>query len=107
MEMPIKTTENWITKLEGRFALGSLKQDSLDFRKADDLIQLGATFQYKNDTNLAKWNPTAALTLRTQFADGFDYGTSPRNQGVILFCPGSVNSKLSVSRINHSPGFHG
>ena len=80
-----RTTENWITKHEGRFALGSLKQDSLDFRKADDVIKLSSTFQYKNDTNFAKWNPTASFTLRTQFAEGFDYGTSPENKGIRVF----------------------
>ena len=92
-----KTTENWITKLEGRFALGFLKQDTVDVRKADDLIQLGATFQYKNDAGLAKWNPTAALTLRTQFADGFDFSTSPETKVSSFFAPAVLTQTLGFT----------
>ena len=92
-----RTTESWITKHEARFALGSLKQDTLEFRKADDLIQLSSTFQYKNDTNFAKWNPTASFTLRTQFADGFDYGTSPETKVSQFFSPAILTQTLGFT----------
>ena len=92
-----RTTENWITKHEGRFALGSLKQDTLDFQKADDLIQLSSTFQYKNETNFAKWNPTASFTLRTQFVDGFDYSTSPETKVSDFFSPAVLTQTIGLT----------
>ena len=92
-----RTTENWITKHEGRFALGSLKQDDEDFRKADDLIQLSSTFQYKNDTNFAKWNPTASFTLRTQFADGFEYTDTTQTKVSAFFSPAILTQTLGFT----------
>ncbi|MBX2821625.1 MAG: DUF3078 domain-containing protein [Rhodothermaceae bacterium] len=93
----VRTTESWITKHEARFALGSLKQDSLEFRKADDLIQLSSTFQYKNATNFAKWNPTASFTLRTQFAEGFDYSSDPEVKVSSFFSPATLTQTLGFT----------
>ena len=92
-----RTTANWITKHEGRFALGSLKQDTLDFRKADDLIQLSSTFQYKNDRGLAKWNPTASFTLRTQFIDGFDYSGEEEVRVSSFFAPATLTQTIGLT----------
>ena len=86
-----------IQKHELRLALGSLKQDSLEFRKADDLIQWASTFEYFNDTNFAKWHPTASFTLRTQFADGFDYGTSPETKVSSFFAPATLTQTLGFT----------
>ena len=92
-----RTTESWITKHEGRFALGSLKQDDDDFRKADDLIFLSSTFQFKNDTNFAKWNPTASLTFRSQFVDGFEYTDSTQTKISALFSPAYLTQTLGFT----------
>ena len=92
-----RTTEHWIQKHEGRFAIGALKQDTLDVRKADDIISLSSTFQYKNDTNFAKFQPTLSLTLRTQFADGFDYSTSPETKVSSFFSPAVLTQTLGLT----------
>ena len=88
---------SWIQKHELRLALGSLKQDSLEFRKADDLIQWASTFEYFNETNFAKWHPTASFTLRTQFADGFDYGTNPETKVSSFFAPATLTQTLGFT----------
>ena len=57
-------------KHEARFAFGLLKQDSLDFRKAEDLIRYAFALQYRG---FGVVQPTLTLAARTQFAAGFDY----------------------------------
>ena len=57
-------------KHEARFAFGLLKQDSLDFRKAEDLIRYAFALQYRG---FGVVQPTLTLVARTQFAAGFDY----------------------------------
>jgi hypothetical protein len=56
-----------------RLAFGVLKQDTLDLRKADDVLRYAGTVQYR----LGAIRPTLALELRTQFAKGFDYNPEP------------------------------
>ena len=92
-----RTTQSWIQKHEMRLALGSLKQDSLDFRKADDLIQWSSTFQYQNDDNFAKWHPTGAFELRTQFANGFDYGGAEPVKVSAFFSPATLSQTLGFT----------
>lgn len=60
-------------KHEARFAYGLLKQDSLDFRKAEDLMRYGLTVQYRGWGVL---QPTLSLAARSQFAPGYDYSPS-------------------------------
>lgn len=88
---------NWIQKHELRLALGSLKQDTLEFRKADDLIQYNGTWQYQNDDNFARWHPTGALEFRTQFANGFDYGGTSPVKVSAMFSPAIVTETLGFS----------
>lgn len=92
-----KISENWLLKHDLRLALGSLKQDSLDFRKADDLIQYTGTFEYKNEDAFAKWHPTAALTFRSQFADGFNYKTSPETKVSTTLTPAILTQTLGFT----------
>lgn len=92
-----KVSENWLLKHDVRLALGSLKQDSLDFRKADDLIQYTGTFEYKNEDAFAKWHPTAALTFRSQFADGFNYKTSPETKVSTTLTPAILTQTLGFT----------
>ena len=88
---------NWKTTHEMRLALGSLKQDSLEFRKADDLIQWQSAFEYFNDTNFAKWHPTGSFTLRTQFADGFNYDTFPETKVSSFFAPATLTQTIGFT----------
>ncbi|MFK7845320.1 MAG: DUF3078 domain-containing protein [Rhodothermales bacterium] len=92
-----RTTQNWIQKHEMRLALGSLKQDSTDFRKADDLIQFLLTFQYQNDDTFAKWHPTGAFELRTQFANGFDYSGAEAVKVSALFSPATLQQTFGFT----------
>ncbi|HMB93569.1 MAG TPA: DUF3078 domain-containing protein [Rhodothermales bacterium] len=70
-------TERLEQVYQARFAFGLVKQDTLDFRKAEDLILLAATFQYKGDGFFKQFRPTVAADLRTQFAEGFNYDENP------------------------------
>ena len=60
-----------------RLALGFIRQSDLGLRKADDLIRLGAALQYEGGGFFHHFNPTAAVTARTQFAAGFNYDEVP------------------------------
>jgi hypothetical protein len=57
-------------KHEARLAFGLLKQDSLDFRKAEDLIRYAFALQYQG---FGVIQPTLTVEARTQFAPGYDY----------------------------------
>jgi hypothetical protein len=53
-----------------RLSYGVVKQDTLQLRKAADLIRYGFQLQY---TGTGDFQPTFATDLRTQFAPGYDY----------------------------------
>ena len=72
-----RTTDAWTQKHELRLTYGVVKQDTLDFRKAEDLIQLQSSVQYAGGGFFAKFQPTLAGALRTQFAPGFNFDTDP------------------------------
>ena len=57
-----------------RLAFGLVKQDTLQFRKAVDVIRYAFQFQY---TGTGDFQPTFATDIRTQFAAGFDYDPDP------------------------------
>ncbi|CAN5629931.1 hypothetical protein BH23BAC4_BH23BAC4_12970 [soil metagenome] len=59
---------------ESRLAYGQIRQDTLGFRKATDLIRYGYELVTNGDL---RWRPTLALTARTQFTAGFDYDPTP------------------------------
>jgi hypothetical protein len=72
-----RTTRRWEQTYDLRLALGFIQQDTLDVRKADDLIKLGAALQYEGDGFFDRFNPTVAATARTQFAGGYNYDEVP------------------------------
>lgn len=72
-----RTSTNWIQKHEGRLAFGLVKQDTLSFRKADDLIRASSSIQYRGEGFFGTFNPIWALSARTQFAPGFNYDKNP------------------------------
>ena len=53
-----------------RLAFGVVKQDTLQLRKAVDVIRYAFELQY---TGTGDFQPTFATVIRTQFAPGFDY----------------------------------
>src|SRR5690606_26164432 len=60
----VRTQGAWQQKHEMRLAYGVVKQDTLDFRKADDLIHLSSALQYKGDGFFRHFNPTVAAQIR-------------------------------------------
>ena len=71
----------WEKTYDLRLAFGLVKQDTLDFRKADDVIALGSTFRYLGAGFFRTFNPTLSATARTQFAEGFNYDRNPLGDG--------------------------
>lgn len=59
---------------DARLAFGLVKQDTLQLRKAVDVIRYAFQLQY---TGTGVFQPTVATDLRTQFAPGFDYDPDP------------------------------
>lgn len=73
----MRTQGRWSQTYDGRLAFGLVQQDTLDVRKAEDRIRLGAALEYIGDGFFRTFRPTVAATARTQFAPGFNYETNP------------------------------
>lgn len=68
----------WVQTYEARLAFGLVKQDTLELRKADDVIRLAAALQYTGGGRFFDtFRPTLAAEARTQFAAGFNYDEVP------------------------------
>lgn len=67
----------WEQVHEVRLAYGLIRQDTLDFRKADDIIRLASQLQYQGNGFFETFNPTLAARVRTQFAPGYSYDEVP------------------------------
>ncbi len=76
-----RTVGAWQQTYQGRLAFGQIKQDTLDFRKADDVIRLVASLQYNGRGFFATFNPTVAVEARSQFAAGFNFDEDPFGHG--------------------------
>src|SRR5690606_26865587 len=72
-------------KHDARLAFGLLKQDSLDVRKAEDVIRYGVAVQYRGWGVL---RPTLSLDARTQFAPGYDYAPEAEEYPTLPVVPG-------------------
>ena len=99
-----RTSRNWLQTYEARLGIGVVKQDTLDLRKADDVIRLRSQVSYKGNGFFRKFNPTAAADVRTQFAPGFAYDKNPFPNGTELpvkvsdfFSPATFNQSLGLS----------
>ena len=89
-----------------RVAFGVLRQDTLDLRKAIDVVRYEVTAELVSERSL---RPSAAFSLRSQFAAGFDddpttgeYPTLPVVEGQRLkvsdaFAPLVLNQSLGVA----------
>ncbi|NNF04897.1 MAG: DUF3078 domain-containing protein [Rhodothermales bacterium] len=67
----------WAQKHTYRLSFGLVKQDTLDFRKAEDLIRFASTFTYAGGGTFNVLNPVFAVTGRSQFASGFNFNKDP------------------------------
>ena len=72
-----RKTETWVQTHEVRMAVGVIKQDTLDLRKATDEIRIRSSFVYSGDGMFAKVKPTIASEISTQFAAGYNYTKNP------------------------------
>lgn len=69
--------ERWVQAYNMRLTFGMVQQDTLDFRKSEDLIRLQSSLRYQGTGFFRVMNPTLGFALRTQFAPGFDYSGDP------------------------------
>ena len=72
-----RESPSWNQKHDFRLAYGLVKQDTLEFRKANDEISLNSSLQYRGSGFFRLFNPTVALQTRTQFWAGYNYKNNP------------------------------
>ncbi len=89
-------------KHEMRLAFGLVKQDTLDFRKAEDVIWLASTFVYRGNGFFGAFQPTFSVSVRTQFAGGFNFDKDPIGGG--RRPPVKVSSFLAPAAFQQSLG---
>lgn len=65
-----KDNYNWTNELIVRYGLN--KQDGIELRKTEDVLQLSSALGYRKDT-LSNWFHTAKFNFATQFTDGYAY----------------------------------
>ena len=82
-----------LVRQTSRLAFGLLRQDTLDFRKAADVIRYGVSAEL---ATAAIVRPTAAFSLRTQFAPGFDYSPTAEEYPTLPITDGE---ELKVSDV--------
>jgi DUF3078 family protein len=100
-----RTGARWLQKHDVRFSFGLVRQDTLDVRKAEDLIRLRSSFQYTaGDGVLASFQPTLAATFRSQFAPGKNFDEDPLGSGRVLpvkvsdlFAPATFTQTLGLT----------
>ena len=92
-----KESEKWQQAANIRLGIGAIKQDTLSLRKAEDVIFAAYNLQYKGQGFFAKWHPTLAADLRTQFLEGFDYGQQPEVKVSDLFSPAYLTQSLGLT----------
>ena len=106
------STEGTFDRVVGRFltsqnlrlAFGVLRQDTLDLRKAIDVVRYGVTAELASDDPI---RPFLGFALRTQFADGFDYDPTVEEYPSLPVVPGQevrVSSFLSPLILTQSAG---
>jgi hypothetical protein len=65
-----KNNYNWTNELIVRYGLN--KQDGIELRKTEDVLQFNSALGYRQDT-LSNWYHTAKFNFNTQFTDGYAY----------------------------------
>lgn len=96
-------SESWAQNHEIKLAIGLVKQDTLDFRKATDEIRIRSSFEYKGDGFFEKVNPTVATDISTQFTAGYNYKKNPFPDQVQL--PARVSNFFAPATFVQTVGF--
>jgi hypothetical protein len=65
-----KKKYNWTNELIVRYGLN--KQDGIELRKTEDVLQLNSALGYRHDT-VSNWYHTAKFNFSTQITDGYAY----------------------------------
>ncbi|MEG0916496.1 MAG: DUF3078 domain-containing protein [Myroides sp.] len=60
----------WLNELKVRYGLN--KQENLELRKTDDVLNINSSFGYKTSVK-SNWYYSAKMTLNTQMANGYAY----------------------------------
>ncbi len=92
----------WKQAHDMRLSFGLVKQDTLDFRKAEDLIRFASTVDFLGEGFLGALHPTMAFQMRTQFAAGFNFKEDPFKEGRTP--PVKVSDFLSPGTFTQSIG---
>lgn len=99
-----RTSRAWRQTHESRLAFGLIRQSGSNFRKAEDVIRLGSSVSYQGDGLFHVLNPTIALTIRTQFAAGYNYDRNPFQDGRTppvkvsdFFAPATLQQSIGLS----------
>ncbi len=97
-----KTTGAWTQSYDFRAGFGFIKQDTLDVRKAEDLILFNGSLKYQGQDFFRLFNPTFALSARSQFWEGLNFDKNPFNDG--RRPPVKVSDALSPATFTQSLG---
>ncbi len=82
---------NWANS--GKLTYGATKTGDQQMRKSVDEIKLESVFTYKLGVLI---NPFAAVTGETQFAPGYNYGTTPKTQVSAFMDPGYFRESAGI-----------
>ncbi len=99
-----RATQNWKQSYDARLAFGFVQQDTLDVRKAEDLIRLAAALQYRGRGFFRTFNPTVSAEARSQFAAGFAYDEVPEGLPEETTLPTQVSAFLAPATFTQSLG---
>ncbi len=99
-----KTTVGWTQTHEMRFGYGLVKQDTLDVRKAEDIIRIASALEFTGGGFFGKLTPTFAFQFRSQFAPGYNYQNNPLGDGRTppvkvsdLMSPGTFQQSIGLT----------
>jgi len=98
-----RETSDWSQVHELRLSYGVVKQDTLDFRKSEDIIRLATTFKYTGDGMFSNFSPTIAASFRSQFAPGYNYKKNPFEDG--RKPPVKVSDFMNPATLQQAVGF--
>jgi hypothetical protein len=89
----VLTSERTVWTNNYRFAFGQARLGDQGLRKTDDDIYLESIFIYKVGPY---FNPYGAATLRSQFASGYNYDTTPESEVSKFFDPAYVTQSAGL-----------
>ncbi|MEM1118299.1 MAG: DUF3078 domain-containing protein [Bacteroidota bacterium] len=94
----------FLTTQRARLAIGVLRQDTLDVRKALDVARYAVSAELATDD---PFRPTASFSARSQFAPGFDFAPTEADYPTLTIVPGEplkVSDAFSPLILSQSAG---